>query len=323
MSPSSFARFLYPSWLFAFWRGLVGLAQDYWKDGNEKDPDSKNIDSMNIKGAQTAASPPLPQRNIQAAPVHNLGLWHAQPGEISEKMWGDGRVTPGDDAITDMLINPLGVTRDMNLLDLSAGLGARLHRAIKEFGVYIDGFEPDTAIAARSMQRSKALGHAKHAVIQPYDPMDFHHKRTYDCVVMRETIYRVPDKKKFITSVVDCCKPAAQVSFTDYIVEPQDRDHPAVRDWCAFEKGSEPLGLEEMAALWKEAGISLRIRDDQTRFYKAELKRGLVRLASFLASGVKPDPETWLSITKRVETIARRAAAMEVGLKFYRFYGLR
>ena len=305
-------------------RGIVGLAQDYWKDGGKEEAEHKE---KRVKKAPKTSAPAAHIDHSKDSPFASAkaanGLWHALPGEVSEKMWGDGFVTPGDEYITDRLIRPLGITKDMSLLDLSAGLGGRLRKTAKEFGVYIDGFEPDPDIAARGMALSIAQGRGKHATIKPYDPMNLPEERTYDCVIARETIYRVPDKQKFIASIVACCKPKAQVSFTDYIVNPEMRDQPAIVAWRAFEKDINPSGLVEMAELWAKAGISLRVHDDLTDYYKEEVKKGMVRFAKFMTSGVKPDPETKKSIEKRITTWAHRMAAMEQGMKFYRFYGIR
>ena len=305
-------------------RGISGLAHDFWKDGDWGKSEAKFAPQEQETVHKAApAAPVRSHASPFAVDTKPDGLWHALPGEISEKMWGDGFVTPGDEYITDRLIRPLGISKDMSLIDLAAGLGGRSRKTTKEFGVYIDGFEPDPEIAARGMALSVAQGRGKHVTIKSYDPMNFPEERTYDCVVSRETIYRVADKQKFVTSIVRNCKEKAQVSFTDYIVNPEVRDQPAVVAWRAFEKGADPAGLVEMSELWAKAGISLRVHDDMTDYYKDEVKKGMVRLARFMTSGVKPDADTKKSIEKRISTWAHRAAAMEQGLRFYRFYGVR
>jgi cyclopropane fatty-acyl-phospholipid synthase-like methyltransferase len=307
-------------WVLAvFWQEIVGAAQDFWKDGHwEKPIHSK--DSGNVH----SSAAPLPMAKKAAAPPKAAGnLWHAAPGEISEKMWGKGIVTPADDYITDLLIKPLSLTKDMSMLDLAAGLGARMRRATDEFHIYISGREPDPEIAARGMALSVESGHGKHVAITAYDPMNLVESRKYDCIVGRETLYRVTDKKKFIASVIACCKPQVQVSFTDYIVNAESQSQPAILAWKAFEPDADPPSLVQMAEFWAKAGISLRVHDDQTDYYKKEVRNGLIRFAKFMASGVKPDKETKRAIEKRITTWAHRIAAMEQGLKFYRFYGLR
>jgi SAM-dependent methyltransferase len=211
----------------------------------------------------------------------------------------------------------------MTMLDLAAGLGTRMRRLSEEFGISINGLEPDPDLAARGMALSVKAGVGKRNAITAYDPVNLVEKNKYDCVLSRETLYRVADRTKFIASIVACCKPKAQVSFTDYIVNPESKDKPAILAWRAFEKDADPIGLVEMAELWAKAGISLNVLDDETEYYKKEIKRGLLRFAEFMASGVKPDAETKKAIEKRIIIWAHRMAAMEQGMRFFRFYGQR
>jgi cyclopropane fatty-acyl-phospholipid synthase-like methyltransferase len=299
-------------------RELVGIAEDFWKDGNWESPAPR----FKKKEAPLVKSEPAPIAK-PAEPKIPRGIWHAAPGEVSEKMWGEGCVTPADEYITDLLIKPLSLTKDMSALDLAAGLGARMRKTSEEYGTYINGREPDPEIAARGMALSVGLGLGKRDSITAYDPLNLVETRKYDCIIARETLYRVGDKKKFIGAIVGCCKPRVQLSFTDYILNSESLNQPAVVAWKAYEKDAQPASLVEMAELWAKAGISLRVHDDQTEYYKKEVKRGLVRFAKFLASGAKPDAETKKAIEKRITTWAHRMAAMEQGLKFYRFYGLK
>jgi hypothetical protein len=306
-------------WMLAVFRQeLFGAAQDFWKDGHWEKPAPQKNPSKDI--AKNASPPPQAKKASLKAEGK---FWHATPGEISERMWGGGCVTLGDEYITDLLIMPLSLTKDMSMLDLAAGLGSRIRRTTDKFGIYINGREPDPEIAARGMALSVDSGHGKHAAITAYDPMNLVETRKYDCIIARETIYRVTDKKKFVASIVACSKPQVQISFTDYIVNPESQSQPAIIAWRAYEKDADPLSLVQMAELWAKAGIGLRVHDDQTDYYKKEVKNGLIRLAKFMASGVKPDKETRRAIEKRITTWAHRMAAMEQGLKFYRFYGSR
>lgn len=308
------------------WREISGVAQDYWKDGKGNKAELDDLDAPDIPPELAEKLSSLTERFSQspfAKDVSKGGVWHAQPGEISERMWGEGYVTPGDEYITDRLIRPLGMNKDMNLLDLSAGLGGRLRKTTEETGVYITGLEPDPEIAERGMALSYAMGKGKHAVISPYNPTNLIVDRSYDCVIARETIYRVADKAAFIKDIAAALKPKAQVSFTDYIVDFEAQNKPAIVAWRASEKGAKPVSLMEMAELWAKNGITLRVHDDQTDYYKEEVKKGLARFAKFMASGVQPDKETKLAIQKRITIWALRMAAMDQGMKFFRFYGVR
>jgi len=310
---------------------VIGLARDYWKDGNwEKPPLTGELDDLPVHAPVSRPASEAPSKvksDTSASPFSVTrtagGLWSAHPGEISERMWGHGYVSPGDEHITNLLITPLGINKDMNILDLSAGLGGRMRKMTEEYGVYINGLEPDADIAARGMSISVAAGRSKQAAIEAYDPMNLTSTHKYDCVIARETIYRVADKQKFINSIVACCKPKAQISFTDYVVNPEVHDAPNIAAWRAFEKGADPVGLVEMAEMWAKAGISIRVHDDQTDYYKKEVRRGLLVFAKFMAADVKPDEPTRKAIERRVMIWAHRMAAIDAGMRFYRFYGMR
>jgi cyclopropane fatty-acyl-phospholipid synthase-like methyltransferase len=238
-------------------------------------------------------------------------------------MWGPGMVTPGDAMLTDKLCQPLGLTRASTVLDLSAGLGARPRKIALDTGAHVTGLEPDPAVASRGMAMSQQAGHGEQATVAPYDPATFSMARVFDCVIARETFYRVPDKGAFFQAVAACLKPKGQIAFTDYIVDPENDKQPAIAAWRAFEANAAPLGVVGMAEAWAKAGIDLRVSEDLTVFYKQDVAAGLKRLAGFLVSGPRPDPETKEALRRRLEIWTQRMSAMGQGMKFYRFHGTR
>ncbi len=303
---------------------IVGLAEDFWKDGE------LNLLGLDVMHRGEKPEPvaqfvePMPQPQPRYVPASKSGrLWSAAPGEISEKMWGEGFVTPGDVEVNKMLIAPLGLNKQMSVLDLSAGLGGRMRLTAEETGAYITGFEPDPSIAERGMQLSVKAGKSKHASITHYDPSKLVLDRSYDCVLARETFYRVPSRGLFYTAIAKHTKPRAQLAFTDYVVDPEYRDHPAMLAWKENEKLANPIGLDENVEAWAKVRFSIRVHEDLSDYYKAEVIRGMGRLMKFLASDVKPDAETGQSVLRRIDTWKYRLAAMDAGMKFYRFYGTK
>lgn len=313
---------------------VVGLAEDFWYNGQDslfrldmgtvfarknRGPAHASLQGRGTKTSSAKAS----SVTSNAANLKKAKIWHAEPGEISEKMWGDGFVTPGGNTINGMLIKPLGLTKEMSVLDLSAGLGGRMRRTAEETGAYITGLEPDAAIAVRGMQLSVKAGKRKHAPITHYDPAKLELNRLYDCIIARETFYRVPDRPTFFAAIGKHAKPHAQIAFTDYILDPEHSHHPAALAWKKNEKLANPMGLVEAAEAWAKVGFSLRVHEDLTSFYKAEVMVGLKRLMLYLASGIQPDQETGVAVLRRIETWKYRMAAIDAGMKFYRFYGTK
>lgn len=302
----------------------AGLAHDFWKDGPETlfgskpaaKPAKAPVRPRSPRDAASAAASP----SVPAAPVKPE--WRAAPGAIAEKMWGDGCVMPCDAALFDALVKPLGLAKDKTALDLSAGLGARLHKIIETVGCPVIGLERDPEIAARGMEMSIKKGLDKQASIALYDADDFSVARNYDGLIAREAFYNVKDKGVFFAALAKYANAKAQISFTDYILNPEDRQKPAVTAWQAHEKNAAPLSLVEMAEAWAKNGFTLTMHEDQTGLYRQDVLLGLKRLAAFL-SGVRPDAETKKALALCMQDWVHRLAAMEQGLKFYQFRGIK
>lgn len=320
-------------------RVVLGLAHDFWHDGDhnpalslvpsfvwerlEKIAPALSKKKHPQSKSESNSATPTPTQASAAAAKPAVPLWTALPGEISEKMWGVGSVTPLDEIITEAMVQPLGLNKDMSVLDLSSGLGGRLRQMVDAMGIYITGLEPDPQIAARGMEMSVRAGKKKHAEINAYNPDTFNLTKKYDCILARETFYRVTDRAKFFAALAACSKPGAQIAYTDYIVNPEHREQPAILAWQKFEAGAHPLSLVESAEAWAKVGYTIRVHEDLTDIYKKEVMAGMMRLTSFLASGINPDAATKKQILKRVETWVRRVSAIDQGMRFYRFYGSR
>ena len=330
-----FEKFTPPDFLPRMKQQIVGVAQDFWADGAE-DPTLKLRSMLAEKGilkndqnpesvsSNAQLSPGTSQPSVASAPQRSAPvIWRAEAGEVSEKMWGEGFVMPGEIVMIEALIKPLSLNKEMSVLDIAAGLGGRLQKITADFGVQVTGLEQDPQIAARGMETAIRNGKGKQVSIATYDPGSFSLASKYDSIIARETFYRIENKNKFFAALAVCAKPKAQVSFTDYIVNPEDRDQVAIKAWQAFEVEAAPLSLVEMAEGWAKAGFTISVHEDQTEFYKKEIVLGLKRLAIYLATGVKPDNQTKAVIHEHLQAWTHRAAALEQGMKFYRFYGTK
>ena len=297
---------------------VAGLWEDFWADGSENLMDSVRAAATNFR-KPAAAEPPKPARSTPSLSTilqkqQSEMFWHAEAGELSEKMWGDGFTTPGDATINNLLVTPLELVKNMSVLDLSAGLGSRARAIINDTSALVTALEPDAALAARGQRVSGGL-------VAAYDPANLKLDATFDAFIARELFYRVQDRPVFLAVLAQHSRPTAQIAFTDYIVDPEFRDHAAILDWRQFESSAKPVGLVEISEIFAKAGFALNLHEDLTGFYKSEITIGIKNLLKFLASGVRPDKETAYAVLRRVETWKYRLAALDAGMKFYRFYG--
>jgi len=317
-------------WLFLK-AALVGLARDYWKDAPWEGLSFPWMGRGRTGPIPPAALRPDVEEELPAPPPFQdvadetaamKCIWVADIVQVIEKIWGAGHVLPGGDDYIDNLTVPLGLNEEMSVLDLSAGLGGAARRLADLYGCYVTGFETNPVLAARAMVMSIAAGKSKKASVLPYDPAEFAFSRKYDCVIARELFFRVLGKEKFFAAVhMSLKKRGGQLVFTDFVLDPSLREGPAISAWLSMERNASPMAVAEIKATWQKMGCDLRIAEDQTELYKKNIFEGMKNLTLFLTRHA-PDSETKALLSEQLAFWERRLAAMEKGLKYYRFYGI-
>ena len=313
-----------------FAASVVGVVQDFWQDGPE-DPVQKIREKyFGAKPANILAA--RQRRKVAAATdasadggalsVVDQG-WSAPPGGIAEKFWGTGCVLPAEIDMTERLVKPLGLDEKVSVLDLTPGLGFRMRNLIDAYGVAITGLEIDPDLALRGMGQMIRAGKAGRSSIMNFNPLNFKLSRGFDAVIMRELLYRIETKDRFLANLKSCTNQNAFISFTDYVVENDKTSSPAFQAWQAVEKGVFPLGMIEVGEVWAKAGFMIINQEDMTTFYKKEIMRGVRVLAINLASIGKIDKPTKQELKRELDLWVHRLAAFENGLRFVRFLASR
>lgn len=306
-----------------FYQRFSEFAEDFWKDG---DQNPLSIDAFRPffkrRGPKAAETIMLAETMTTVEASAPIIRWHAAPGEIAEKMWGKGQTLPCDATLAEDMLKPLALTKSSAVVDIAAGLGFRMIKITKEYGCDLTGLDSDATLALRGTELVHAYSDKKFTGIAAYNPQQIGLLKEYNVLLARELFYRVPDKVAFLRKLGTYAEPIAQLSFTDYVIDPEHRDAPAIKAWMQAEKDAEPLGLVEMAETWNKAGFNLRLYDDKTDMYRAEILAGIKRLSVFLTT-VRPDPATKQIILKNIELWAQRLAAFDAGMKFYRVYGIK
>ena len=323
------------------WRiALIGIARDFWKDAPMPWPrwakqyidrykaaqtQKAAIDAAKKTVAATAAAakkaPPAQHHDVK--PISEPRPWTADRIQIMEAMWGDGLHLPGGTAYLTALSSPIGLNHELSVLDLSAGLGGMARQIVDQYKCYVTGMEQDSILAARGMIMSIAAGKSKTASIVGYDAATYSAARKYDAIFAREVFYRVIGKEKFFKAIDSSLKTGGgHLVFTDYILDPEAREKPAVVQWLTRERGAAPLSMIEMIKTWKGMGYDLRIAEDQTHFYKNSILIGLKNIAEHMLMNI-PDRSTKAFVVAEVDLWAKRLAAFHEGLRYCRFHGIK
>lgn len=296
-----------------------------WWEGYELPPPAAqaNAPSTSLPAPPPPPKPPGPAS--QAGNVSRFGrpLWTATRIEVAEKIWGSGFATPGGEDFIPYLVKPLGLNPAMSVLDLSAGLGGATRQMASTFGCWVTGLEASPVLAEAAMERSVKAGLAKQAPVAHYDPETFRHPKRFDCIFAKEAFVFIKNREALTDAIELSLKPKGQLLFTDYVYEKQAAPGPATRSWLDNEP-IEPhvLTISQVVTSLQQRNLDIRITEDITDTHKNLIIQAVQTLTGFLEKHTLA-PGTKVAVIDEVELWARRVAALQEGLRCYRFFALK
>jgi SAM-dependent methyltransferase len=250
-------------------------------------------------------------------------LWTANRMEVAEKIWGTGYTQPGGDDVIITLTKPLGLNPAMTFLDLGCGLGGGLRAVVGEYGCWGTGLEASPLLAAQGKERSLKAGMAKQAVVDAFDPEDMKHTKRVDAVFSKEQFFTIKDKTTLFDRVEAALKPRGHFLITDYVVEPEARNSAMIKGWADREPLEPHLWtLEGALGAFAQCNFDLRVHEDITEVHRNQIVAAIKALTEYLEK-VHLDKDTKVNVIDEVESWALRVAALQSGLKCYRFYALK
>ena len=287
-----------------------------WWEGYDLSGLNKKKDKKSEKGE--------PETPVDPAGLNRHGkpLWSANRIEVAEKIWGPGFVVPGGVELITSLTKPLGLNPAMTVLELGAGLGGAT-RCMAACGCWVTGLESSPFLAEQGMLRSTKAGLAKQAPIQVYDPENVKYGKRVDAVFAKDVFFTIKDKTTLFDRVEAILKPRGQFLFTDYIIEPEKRNAPAIVSWSDREPLEPQLWtLQGALDAFAQCNLDLRVHEDITVAHRNHILAAIKSLTEHLEKH-HLDKETKINVIDEVETWAQRVAALNAGLKCYRFYALK
>ncbi|MBP2300124.1 class I SAM-dependent methyltransferase [Azospirillum picis] len=287
----------------------------------------EGYDLSGVKSRKEGEAPPSSE---QAAPAPGPGmnrwgkpLWSATRIEVAEKMWGEGFNTPGGADHIPYLVKPLGLNPAMSVLDLAAGLGGTSRTMAGKYGCWVTGLEASELLAKEGMVRSFKHGLEKKAPVESFDPENFSYPKRVDAIVYKEGMFAVRDKEQMFDGIELALKPRGHLLITDYIAEDAVTAAKAVQTWC----DKEPLApnlwpKDRMANAFAQRNLDLRIAEDITDTHRGLILSAIQGLVDHLEK-YQLDTPTKLAVMEEVELWARRVAAIDAGMRVFRFYAIK
>lgn len=268
---------------------------------------------------QPAAPEPAPVETYPDDP-----LWSEERVEVAQLLWGDDATDPGGPRRVWEMVKPLGLDSTKTLLDLNAGTGGAARLIAQKCGAWVTGMVPSETLARVGAAKSTAAGLSKKAPVQGYDPDSFElPRRSFDAVVSNEMFFTARKKQALFSAISDALKTGGQLVFTDYLLrEPGLEEEDAVKRWVATEPVTPTLwSVEEVVHYLRSLGLDVRITEDVTDEYRAEVLVGMTTLQERRREIHKLDDATAELLIAEAEMWAARIAALDSDcVRVYRIY---
>jgi len=250
-------------------------------------------------------------------------LWSATRVQVAEKIWGDGFATPGGTEQIPDMVKPLGLNPAMSVLDLGAGLGGSTRTMAQRFGAWVTGLEFNPVLVEAGMFRSHKAGLARQAPVQPFDPENFSWSKRVDAVFSKEMLFTVHNKDGLVDAIEAALKPRGQLLFTDYVVDKDRMNERQFDNWASHEPVEPHVWtVAQYVNALQQRNLDIRITEDFSDAHRIMILTAIQNLVKHLET-VSMDKETKIAVVEEVELWARRIAAMEAGLRAYRFYAMK
>ena len=246
----------------------------------------------------------------------------------AQLVWGSGFLGPGGNEIVLELVALVGITPAMSVLEVGAGIGGAARALVDQYGIWISCHEDTDDCVRVGNELTKMAGAANRVRLTRYDPETIElGPGAWDCILSRETLYRVRDKERLIDQLRQGLKLNGQLVLTDYVLERPGLDSEAVRDWLDVEEGDpKPWSVEEYEACFKKNKISSGVTPlDLTETYCDLITSGWWNLQKRMTEIKLGSGEARIELLRALEADAalwaKRLAALKSGdVKVRRLY---
>ena len=175
----------------------------------------------------------------------------------AQLVWGSGFLGPGGGEQVLELVAPVGITPAMSVIEVGAGVGGAARVLVEHYGIWITCHEDSDDCVRVGNELTKMAGAVNRVRLTRYDPESIEFGAgTWDCVLSRETLYRVKNKARLIDELRKGLKLNGQLVLTDYVLTRPGLHSDPVRAWLDAEEGApEPWSVEEYEACFEKHKI--------------------------------------------------------------------
>ncbi len=254
--------------------------------------------------------------------------WPKSRLSFCRRLWGEEHevVRPGGSEFSVRLVRPMALTSENSLLDLSAGLGGGPRQIHKELGVWVTGLERNPELAQHAADLSKLKGLERKVPITAYEPDRISLKSSsFDGVLIRESLYSIPHRDKFLAKVSAAIRPFGHIVLTDLMLANEEaRTDRTVTAWLKRDiADASPEVIGAYTPLLEELGFDVRVEEDESDAYHSYVLQGW---ASFVEGLSKEDLDRDLVSRMMVEAefwVYLMRALQGGKVRLFRIHGIK
>jgi ubiquinone/menaquinone biosynthesis C-methylase UbiE len=252
-------------------------------------------------------------------------------GQVAQALWGEGNLTPGPAGFIQEITHSLGMSQELSMLDLGAGLGGPARAISAATKVWITAYEAIPEYVKYGMEQSIMHGMGKKVPITEYHAETVElPKHKFNCVFSKEMMHHIQDKPQLMRKIQFTLKPGGQFFFTNYVITGTGKNSAAIAEWNEADgQESHFWSEEEFKAGFSAAKLDLRISENLTPRYCEMIADGFrslrQKMDELLAEETDPERRSDLLHALAFETKrwAVRAEALQSGeIAVFRFSGL-
>jgi cyclopropane fatty-acyl-phospholipid synthase-like methyltransferase len=253
-------------------------------------------------------------------------VWDDKRLETTQLIWGEGYCGPGGAEYVASMSKLLGMTSEMSVSVIGAGLGGPSRVLAEQFGAWITGYEESEHLAEKGMELSKKAGLEGKAPINHYTPsIKDPFERTFDRAYSKEALYTVEDKPRLLKNLFEHLKDGGLFLINDYTLgSTESLANHDVQKWLRQEPlHPYPVPSETMEKMLTDCGYMLRVNEYFTDSYIDMIAKSWVGVAEVIESLNKQEEDqtdTIQRLIKEAEFWNLRSKLLKEGhLRVWRF----
>lgn len=279
----------------------------WWKGYDIADIEEKMRQRKLEKNAgKNAPLPPTEEENKK--------IWDEAQIKVTQMIWGEGFCGPGGRQNVIDMSKLLALSPKMSAMVIGAGLGGPSRVLAQEFGVWINGYEPNELMAKEGMAISVTKGLEKKA---PIIHSDLNNNpsfdRTFDRAFSKEFLFTIENKAPLIKVIHEQLKDDSLFLISDYIIRDKScLSDPDVIKWINLAPNDiYLLTSDAMMKCIKDCGFTIRIREDISDHYLNMISEAWGNTAAMIEQAgadaqagqkdmlaIQKEAELWTCLTK-------------------------